>query len=257
VTLPQDLIICGAAFVAGAVNSVAGGGTLLSFPALMGVGVASTIANATNSAALAPGSFASFYGYRKEIFGVRHLLPALTLVSVAGSALGALLLLRTPTPLFDKLVPFLVLAATLLFAFQDKLKKLGKRPASPDHLERLSLPVAAFLFVVAVYGGYFGAGIGILTLAALGMIGMTEIHRMNGLKALFAGVINLVAAVTLFLAHKVDLHAFWVMSVGAILGGWLGAGGARKVGAGNVRKLVIVIGVGLSLQTIWKFWLHG
>lgn len=253
-TLTQDLLICGAAFVAGAINSVAGGGTLLSFPALMGVGVIPTIANATNSAALAPGSFASFYAYRKEIFGVRGLLPALAAVSVSGSLLGALLLLLTPTPLFERLIPFLVLAATVLFAFQERLKKLGGRETG--ELEKITPAITAFLFGISVYGGYFGAGIGILTLAALGMVGMKDIHRMNGLKALFAGVINLVAAMTLFVSGKVDLHAFWVMAVGAILGGWLGAGAARRVGPRNVRTLVVVIGVGLSLQTIWKFWLN-
>lgn len=252
-TLAQDALICGAAFVAGAINSVAGGGTLLSFPALLHVGVISTIANATNSAALAPGSFASFYAYRKEIFGVRQLLPALAALSVTGAALGATLLLQTPTALFDKLVPFLVLAATVLFAFQDKFKKWGGKDSG--ELEQLTPGVGLFLFGVAVYGGYFGAGIGILTLAALGMLGMKDIHRMNGLKALFAGVINLVAAVTFFLSGKIDWHAFWIMAAGAILGGWLGAGLARKVGARNVRVIVIVIGVGLSIQTVWKFWL--
>ena len=149
-TLTQDLLICGAAFVAGAINSVAGGGTLLSFPALMGVGVASTIANATNSAALAPGSFASFYGYRKEIFGVRKMLPALALVSVLGALVGAELLLLTPTKLFDKIIPFLILAATILFALQDRLKKWGGR--RDEALEQLTPRIATFLFGIAVYG---------------------------------------------------------------------------------------------------------
>lgn len=250
-------LVFAASFVAGGVNSVAGGGTLLTFPVLLAGGLDSIVANATNSAGLAPGALASFLGYRKELAGLKQLMLPLALIALLGATIGALLLLATPTKIFDRLIPFLILAATLLFAFQDQLKKLGKRPASSGELDKITLPVGFFLLGVAVYGGYFGAGIGILTLAALGMLGMTEIHRMNGLKTIFTGGLNVVASVVLMLKGKVDFPIMGVMIVGAMLGGWLAVGVARKLGAGNVRKLVIAIGVVLSVQTLLRYWVLG
>ena len=254
-TLQLGLIFV-ASFVAGGVNSVAGGGTLLTFPVLLRIdGMDSIVANATNSAGLAPGAFASFLGYRKELGALKHLMLPLALIALLGATVGALLLLATPTRIFDRLIPFLILAATLLFAFQDTLKKLGKRPdETAGELERITLPVGCFLLGVAVYGGYFGAGIGILTLAALGMLGMKDIHKMNGLKTVFTGGLNVVASVVLFLRGKVDLPLAGLMTVGAMLGGWLAVGAARKLGAGNVRKLVILIGIALSVQTLLRYW---
>ena len=244
-----------ASFVAGGVNSVAGGGTLLTFPVLLAGGLDSIVANATNSAGLAPGALASFLGYRKELAGLRRLMLPLALLALVGATVGALLLLATPTRIFDRLIPFLILAATLLFAFQDRLKKLGKRPTDSGELPQINFPVALFLLGVAIYGGYFGAGIGILTLAALGMLGMTEIHRMNGLKTVFTGGLNVVASVVLLINGKVDLTIAALMTVGAVLGGWLAVGAARRLGAGNVRKLVILIGVALSVQTLMRYWI--
>jgi uncharacterized protein len=257
VTTLQLGLVFVASFVAGGVNSVAGGGTLLTFPVLLAGGLNSIVANATNSAGLAPGALASFLGYRKELAGLRHLMLPLALIALVGATVGALLLLATPTRIFDRLIPFLILAATLLFAFQDKLKKLGKRPVESEMgaLSHITLPVGLFLLGVAIYGGYFGAGIGILTLAALGMLGMTEIHKMNGLKTIFTGGLNVVASVVLFISGKVDLTIAALMTGGAMLGGWLAVGVARKLGAGNVRKLVILIGAGLSVQTLLRYWL--
>ena len=242
-----------ASFVAGGVNSVAGGGTLLTFPVLLSGGLDSIVANATNSAGLAPGALTSFLGYRKELVNLRHLMLPLALLALVGATAGALLLLATPTRIFDRLIPFLILAATLLFAFQDKLKKLGKA-STEGTLEHITPAIAAYLLGVAVYGGYFGAGIGILTLAALGMLGMTDIHKMNGLKTVFTGGLNVVASVVLLLNGKVDLKIAALMTVGAMLGGWLGVGGARRLGASNVRKLVILIGIVLSVQTLLRYW---
>ncbi|WP_394793333.1 sulfite exporter TauE/SafE family protein [Armatimonas sp.] len=250
-----------ASFVAGGVNSVAGGGTLLTFPVLLSGGLDSIVANATNSAGLAPGALTSFLGYRKELVNLRHLMLPLALLALVGATAGALLLLATPTRIFDRLIPFLILAATLLFAFQDKLKKLNlsPQPPLPDVPTSLgkggiSVSVALYLLCVAVYGGYFGAGIGILTLAALGMLGMTDIHKMNGLKTVFTGGLNVVASVVLLLNGKVDLKIAALMTLGAMLGGWLGVGGARRLGASNVRKLVILIGIVLSVQTLLRYW---
>ena len=242
-----------ASFVAGGVNSVAGGGTLLTFPVLLSGGLDSIAANATNSAGLAPGALTSFLGYRKELANLRHLMLPLALLALVGATVGAFLLLATPTRIFDRLIPFLILAATLLFAFQDKLKKLGKAPTE-GALEHITPGIAAYLLCVAVYGGYFGAGIGILTLAALGMLGMTDIHKMNGLKTVFTGGLNVVASVVLLLNGKVDLKIAALMTLGAMLGGWLGVGGARRLGASNVRKLVILIGIVLSVQTLLRYW---
>ncbi|MCX6368699.1 MAG: sulfite exporter TauE/SafE family protein [Armatimonadetes bacterium] len=258
-TMLQLGLVFVASFVAGGVNSVAGGGTLLTFPVLLSGGIDSIVANATNSAGLAPGALASFLGYRKELGGLRHLMLPLALIALVGATIGALLLLATPTRIFDRLIPFLILAATLLFAFQDKLKPSSLRSAPPssqswEEGKKFPLPIALFLLGVAVYGGYFGAGIGILTLAALGMLGMTEIHKMNGLKTVFTGGLNVVASVVLMISHKVDLKLAALMTIGAMLGGWLAVGVARKLGAGNVRKLVIAIGVMLSVQTLLRYW---
>src|SRR5437879_11891147 len=168
-----------AAAAAGAVNAIAGGGTLLTFPAIVGLGVTPLAANATSTVALWPGSLGSMWGYRHELTGVRRWVIGFTAPSLAGGTLGAWLLLHTPPAAFDRIVPFLVLGATLLFLGQGPLLR-RLRPDAPEASPRWSFLAAQFL--VAVYGGYFGARIGILMLAVLGFMGLTNIHQMNGLK---------------------------------------------------------------------------
>jgi hypothetical protein len=234
-----------AAIVAGAINSVAGGGTLVTFPVLVWLGVPSTVSSATNSIALGPGSLASAWGYRRELTGSDPRLRWLLIPSLVGAIAGALLLRVTPTATFDRLVPFLILFATLLFMAQQKVQSLFPKMRS-------AVAAGAFQFFVGLYGGYFGAGIGILMLAALGILGLTDIHQMNGWKNLYATAINGVAALYFVFARMIDWPFALVMIVGAIAGGYGGAGLARKLGRTTVRRIVIAVGFGMALSLFFK-----
>jgi uncharacterized membrane protein YfcA len=220
------LLVTMAAAIGGAVNSIAGGGTLVTFPALVALGVPAIVANATSTVALWPGALGSLWGYRSELAGVKAWAVRFALPSLAGGLAGALLLLRTPPDRFDALVPFLVLGATLLFLAQRPIMAALRRRVAPEAAVVLDpasrAPGAALLlfqFGVAIYGGYFGAGIGILMLAALGFMGFTNIHRMNGLKNWGGLCINEIAAVTFALQDIVDWPVAIAMAVGAALGG--------------------------------------
>jgi uncharacterized protein len=236
------------------INSIAGGGTLLSFPALIAIGVNPIVANATNTVALLPGSLAGVLGFRRELMAARRWLFLLIIPSVAGGIGGAFLLLNTPSSTFEKLVPYLILAATILFAAQEtiarRLGAVGKTHESPT---RLSI-VGALLFqgVVAIYGGYFGAGIGILMLAALGLIGMSDLHQMNALKNLFAICINGVAAMIFAFSGTVNWVDAGLMAVGSIIGGFVGARVARRLGRNFVRATVITIGLLMTVVMLLR-----
>jgi uncharacterized protein len=247
------LVAAGAAFLAGIVNSVAGGGTLLTFPALIAAGLSPLVANATSTVALLPATLSSMLGYRDELAGARRWALALTVPSLAGGGLGALLLLHTSNATFNRVVPWLVLAATLLFALQRPLLRWirGADAETKTHaeLEQRS-PAPALLaaqFVVGVYGGYFGAGIGILMLASLGFMGFSNIHRMNGLKNWGAFCMNFVAAVTFAFSGIVTWPVAVSMAVGSIAGGYVGARAAQRVPQGVVRWTVVAVGVGSGI----------
>lgn len=276
VSVQQSVVLICAAALAGAINSVAGGGTLLTFPALMWTGQLSTVANATSTVALWPGVVSSLWGYRKEIKQNASSVIPLLVIGLIGGVVGAELLLHTPAGIFDHIVPFLILAATSIFMAQEPLARRQRARAAakaasagsdtpkaadiPDAPEnnmlRLTPGVAIFLLIVALYGGYFGAGIGILTLAAFGVIGMTNIHQMNGLKNAFSMTINAVAALLFVGRGLVDWRIAGLMAAGSVFGGYAGAGIARKIGQNNVRRLVIAIGLILTSSLIWKQFLH-
>ncbi len=245
-------LLAAAAFVAGAMNSVAGGGTLLTFPALLGVGVPATIANATSTIALLPGSLAGAWGYRKELRAVRKFAILLLPVSLVGGVVGALLLVWYPDA-FKSLVPWLILAAAVLFLIQPVVSRmLKKQDATQPVASTVTVGVMAFQFLVAVYGGYFGAGIGILMLTALGFMHVGDIHHMNAVKTLLASAINLVSVVIFVAENLVWWHYAAAMVVAAILGGYLGARVARRLPAKYVRWTVIAIGFGLALYYFVK-----
>ncbi|KAA0253416.1 MAG: sulfite exporter TauE/SafE family protein [Acidobacteria bacterium] len=237
------LALVASSFGAGVMNALAGGGTILTFPTLVLLGMPSIQANATSTVALLPGAAASLAGYRREVAAHREWLKTLFLPSLLGGAIGSVLLLRTPERLFSRMAPFLVLFATLLFLLQVATSRRSEAPPRPGHRGRAGL-LAATLFQlgVAVYGGYFGAGIGILMLVVLGWLGLSDIHAMNGLKNFFGICINVVAAAYFVLRGAVDWPAALVMVAGASLGGFAGAHFARRIGREKARAAVVVIG---------------
>jgi len=241
------------AFAAGAINSVAGGGTLLTFPTLVWLGLNSVSANATSTVAIWPGAVGSMWGYRKELRSVDPRLLALTAPSLAGGISGALLLRVTPPSIFDALVPFLILFATVLFMVQETVQRMFKTGEARHHSAKWLTGAILFQFFVALYGGYFGAGIGILMLAALGVLGLTDIHQMNGLKNFFALCINGVAAIYFMFAHMVEWPYVLVMVAGAIAGGVGGADLARRMGRTAVRRVVIGIGFAMAFSLFLKW----
>jgi uncharacterized membrane protein YfcA len=243
----HQLLVFGSAFGAGMINSVAGGGTLLSFPALIWLGVPSIAANATSTVALWPGSLGSAWGYRRELREADRGLWALAVPSLGGGLVGAMLLSRTPTEVFDQLVPVLIFFATCLLAGQEAIQRRFDLSAIQTSTRSPWLSWAMlFQAAVGVYGGYFGAGIGILMLAALSLMGHTDIHRMNAVKNVLAVFINGIAAAYFVVSGLVIWQDAAVMAVGAVLGGVGGAGLARRLGRTVVRRIIIAIGFGMA-----------
>jgi len=237
------------AFAAGAINSVAGGGTLISFPTLIWLGLGSVTANATSTVAIWPGTVGSVWGYRRELRDAEARFRILIVPSLVGGLLGALLLRSTSPVTFDHLVPWLILFATLLLTAQEPVQRLLKTAHTERHRTTGWLVGAiAFQFLVGVYGGYFGAGIGILMLAALSILGLKDIHEMNSLKVVFGGTINGIAALYFIWAGMVYWPDVLIMAAGAIAGGYGGAGVARKLGRTAVRRIVIAIGFGMAIS---------
>lgn len=258
--------------VSGAMNSVAGGGTLLTFPALVGLGIPPIVANATSTVALWPASLTSMLGYRRELSGSLKWAIGFALPSLLGGGIGAWLLLRTPPARFNAIVPWLVLGATGLFMLQPvvmrRLQAQRERAAGAidaragtgagagvgvadasvitDESITAALPSIGFLvwqLAISIYGGYFGAGAGILMLAVLGFIGLTNIHRMNGLKNWGGMCMNAVAAITFAVSGLVSWPIALAMAAGSMSGGYLGSQGAQRIPRHYVRYLVVLIGL--------------
>ena len=244
-TAGQIAVLLASSAGAGVMNAMAGGGTILTYPALLLLGETAIAANATSTVALWPGAASSLYGFRKEVGEHREWLKTLFLPSLAGGAAGAILLLRTPARSFERLAPFLILFATLLFLLQGAVARWARRPDTEqaDGGNRGRWAAAwLYQFGVGVYGGYFGAGIGILMLAVLGFLGLSDIHAANGLKNFFAMCINGVAAAYFIVQGAVVWPAALVMIAGAIVGGYAGARFARRIGREKARAAVVVIG---------------
>ncbi len=246
------LFVCGAALVAGAINSIAGGGSLVSFPTLIWLGIPSIPANATNTVALVPGSMASVLGYRRELRGADTRVLALAVPSLVGGIIGAVLLYRTPTELFDRLVPMLILFATLLFMVQEPIQRRFDLTAVHEARSHWLSWTMFFQLLVGIYGGYFGAGIGILMLAAFSLMGHTDIHQMNGLKNILAIIINGIAAAYFIWVGLVIWPDALIMAFGAILGGIAGTGIARRLGQTAVRRIVVGVGFAMALSLMIK-----
>jgi uncharacterized membrane protein YfcA len=254
-TLIDAILLFCAAALAGVMNSVAGGGTFVTFPTLIFTGVLPIPANATSTIAVWPGSIASVGAYRTKLPINSRLLLPLTIVSVAGGLVGALVLLGTPQATFMHLVPYLFLVATLLFTLGKKLSaSLGALVKSGQPPSRLAISVAMLVqFVIAIYGGFFGGGMGILMLALLAMVQMDDIHSMNAIKNLLATAINGAAVVTFIVAGAVLWPQATVMIVGAVLGGYGGARLAQKLNPTWVRGFVIVVGFSMTTYFFWRY----
>jgi len=241
------LLFC-AAVLAGAINSVAGGGSFISFPALLFIGIPPVNANASNTVALWPGQVASIGAYRRELEKLpwREIMPLL-ITGILGGIFGAWVLLITPQNTFMRLVPWLLLIATLIFMFSGRITLWVRRRAAEHHKTEFATTRGVFIQIfIAFYIGYFGAGAGILILAMLALLGMEQIHTMNALKALLTTVSNGVAMLLFVVSHAVYWPETILMIIGSSLGGYFGAHFAQKTKPENVRRIVIVIGFVLA-----------
>lgn len=248
--LIHGLFLFAAAAIAGTLNAVAGGGSFISFPALLSTGVPAVQANATNTVALWPGLAASTGAYLKRLDAPRALLIPLIATSVVGGFAGSVLLLKTPQHVFMRLVPWLLLSGTLLFTFGNQIRAIVGKKSATEGLRTLkwqAITVASLVeLLIGIYGGYFGAGIGFITLAMLAALGMHDIHAMGAIRTLLAVVINAAAVLIFIVARAVLWPQCLVMVAGAIVGGWFGAHFAQKADPVKVRRVIIGIGVAMS-----------
>ena len=219
-------ILLGAGALAGMMNAIAGGGTIVTFPSLILAGLTSIVANATSTVALLPGALSSLAGYRKRIRSVVRWLKLFAPVSLIGGLIGGILLVKTPSSLFDRFVPFLILFATILFmahSFFSRFFASHQVQKGTEPSRRWIIGAMAFQLGVAIYGGYFGAGIGILMLASLGMLGFEDVHEMNTVKVVLGFMINAVAAAYFIASGLIAWTYAGIMAGGTIAGGFLGA----------------------------------
>lgn len=233
-------IVAGAALVGGAVNAIAGGGSLVTFPALVAVGLPPVVASVTNTVALCPGYFGATLAQRKDLAGQgRRAAFILPLAALAGAG-GALLLLETGERAFARLVPFLILFAVILVGLQDKLRVWLAARTAPRHTELLAaVPIA----VASIYGGYFGAGMGVMILAALGIVIDDSLTRLNALKQSISLSVNAAAAAVFFVRGPIDWTITLVMAGAALAGGAIGGAFASRIPARVLRWAIVVIGV--------------
>lgn len=237
------LLLAAAAFAAGAINSVAGGGSFLTFPSLVFAGIPAVMANASSTVALFPGSLASAISYREDIRALEEKrLKSWWIISLIGGAIGAVLLLVTSDKTFRQIAPWLLLFATLLFAFGGRVSAALRGKLHSNHALMLAL-----LFPVSIYGGYFGGGMGIMILAAFRLYGLTDIHGMNGIKTVLGGSLNAIAAIIFIAARQVDWRPTLLMLVSAVAGGYLGPILARRMRPVVIRAIVIAVGASMTI----------
>jgi uncharacterized membrane protein YfcA len=256
-TSADALVLFAAAAVAGAVNAIAGGGSLITFPVLVWLGREPILANATNTVSLSPGSVAALYGFRHELAGLERWIARGTPPSLVGGVLGAVLLLQTPAPLFAWLVPYLILFATALFALSGSIGGVTRERAVGPGGEGVPGapawgPILLYQLVVSIYGGYFGAGIGIMMLAGLGLAGFTAIHRMIALRNYYAILINGIAAIWFIAFGSVAWGDAIVLTSGQIVGATVGSRVARGLAPATVRWVVVTIGVAMALSLLGR-----
>ena len=252
----EAIALLSAACAAGIINAVAGVGTLVTFPVLILFGVPPVIANATSTLSLVVGTAGSIYGFRANIREVSPWFKTFIPVSLVGGWLGSFLLTHGKESTFSHLVPYLILFATFLFMIQGVVKRRVAHQAlvgTPHAAARTHVVIAMiFQFFVSVYGGYFGAGIGILMLASLGFLGFTDIHRMNTLKNVIGSLINVVAALWFTANGLINWPVMGVMTVGAVIGYYLGATYSQRLSQEKARHLITIIGTIITIVMFWK-----
>ena len=247
-TVVQLVLVAVAGVAGGAVNALAGGGTLITFPVLTAVGIPPVAASVTNTVALSPGYLSATFAQWHDLRGQRQRVKWLAPAGALGGIVGGLLLLNTTDRLFRELVPFLILAAALLLALQDRLRAwLLRRAAQAGHTQLSEKWAIPPVFVAAVYGGYFGAGLSVIVLAVLGLVLDDNLTRLNALKQAIAFSVNITAAIFFVFSGQVVWLAALTMAVGAIIGGVLGGRLAGRVKPTSLRRVVVVIGVVVAL----------
>lgn len=253
----QYLLIFVAAMLAGGLNGIAGGGSFILFPVLMFVGIPPIPANATNSIALLPGTLASAGAYRREFEQDKRSLIQVCILGAIGGLIGAVLLLKTPPTVFLRILPYLLLTATLAFTFSKKLTKwVEQQQAKFTNLQLLrSILITILQLIVAIYGGFFGGGMGILFLASFALMGMTNIHRMNAYKTMLTSCINAITVIPFVIAGAIFWQQGIIAAIGAAIGGYISAHYAQKIPPILVRQFVIGVGSTMTIYFFVKSWL--
>jgi len=247
-TIPQFLVLGFAAVAAGMINAIAGGGTLISFPALIAVGIPPVAANVTNTVALVPGYLGATFAQVKDLNGQKQRLRLLLPASVAGGLVGGLLLLNTSEKLFSELVPYLILLAAGLLAVQDTVRKwVVQRTAASGSLTANATGAIGLVLLAAIYGGYFGAGLSVIVLAVLGLVIEDNLTRLNALKQSIAFAANVAAAIFFVFSGPVVWSAAGFMAIGATIGGVLGGKLASRIKPQTLRAVVVAIGVMIAI----------
>ena len=244
----EAIAILAAGFAAGTINTVVGSGSLITFPTLLAFGYPAVVANVSNTVGLVPGSLSGAIGYRRELAGQRDRAVRLGIAAIAGGLTGGLLLLALPQSAFERIVPILILGAVVLIAIQPRLSRAmgDRRAAGREH----TLPLAVTIFLTGVYGGYFGAGQGVIMMALLATFLPDALQRLNGLKNVLAVLINGVAAVLFIAVAPVAWPAAILVAIGAIVGGQVGALVGRRLPAGALRLAIIVIGTFVGVRLL-------
>ena len=250
--LHEILGLATVAALAGAINAIAGGGTLLTFPALLFFNTTPIVANATSTLALVLGTAGSIFGFRQHTRAIWPWLVRFVPVSIAGGLIGSALLTHSDERIFARLVPFLILFATILFLAQGAFRRLAKNEAEQTAGHPALWIAVVFQFGVSVYGGYFGAGIGILMLASLGFLGLRDIHQMNALKNALGSLINLVAAAWFVASGLIDWPKAGVMTIGALAGYFAGAHYSQRIPQAATRRLITAIGFAISAVMFYR-----
>jgi uncharacterized protein len=247
-TLFDTLLLFSTAFLAGGLNAVAGGGSFITFPTLIFTGVAPIAANATNNTAMWVAALASVGAYRQDLQVERRLLTILSTTSLIGGMIGSISLLYTSSDIFNRLIPYLLLLATLVFIFGDLIKRWSQKLTSKSEAERPSITKLVILqLAISIYGGFFGAGIGILMLATMTLSGIENIHAMNALKAVLGSCINGIAIVSFVFAGAIAWQQAIIMAVGGSIGSYVAARFARKIRSHIIRRFVAIVAISMTI----------